>query len=145
MKSEIEWQTGKPTENGKYLITLWGGFITTDIWIEDKQEWWQYYPKNIIAWCPLKTITPFKETITKYENYKNTSMTAKEKELLKAYKKYINFLGDNYNTVLGLASVHGYNCNEKDIEKGQQLRDAIKQLEEECGVPDDNVLIDYLY
>jgi hypothetical protein len=147
MKSEIKWQTGIPTESGKYLITLWDGFVTTDIWIEDKQNWWQFYPKNIITWCPLKTITPFKEMINKYENYKNknTNMTQKQKELVKLYKKYINFLSNSYADVFGIAHTHGYQCSDEDFEMGEKLRNAIKKLEEECGVPADDTLIDYLY
>lgn len=61
-------------------------------------------------------------------------MDTKEKELIKAYQKYIHFLGEAYNDVLTLAWVHGYRCSEQEIEFGQQLRNAIKRLEEECGV-----------
>lgn len=70
-------------------------------------------------------------------------MTAKEKELVKAYKKYIQFLGDEYNAVFTLAYVHGYNCSESKIELGQQMRNAIQELEIECDIPDKN-LIGYL-
>ncbi len=61
-------------------------------------------------------------------------MTAKELELIKAYKEYINFLGKAYDNVLVLAFVHGYRCSEQDIEFGEQMRNAIKELEEECGI-----------
>ena len=44
-------------------------------------------------------------------------MTAKELDLIKAYKEYINFLGEEYK-----------------INLGQQMRNAIKELEEECGI-----------
>ena len=143
MKSEIEWKTGNPTENGKYLITLLDGFVTTDIWIEDKQTWWQFYPKNIISWCPLKSIKPFKEMINKYEKYKNKNMnmSPKEKELVKLYKKYINFLSNAYGDVF----THGYKCSDEEFEMGENLKNAIKELEEECGVPADDTLIDYIY
>ena len=70
-------------------------------------------------------------------------MTAKEKELVKAYKKYIHFLGNEYDVVFTLAYVHGYNCSESKIELGKQLRKEIQELEEECGLPDEN-LIGYL-
>ena len=63
-------------------------------------------------------------------------MTAKEKELVKAYKKYIHFLGIEYDAVFTLAYVHGYNCSESKIELGEQLRKEIQELEEECGVND---------
>lgn len=39
-------------------------------------------------------------------------MTAKEKELVKVYKNYIHFLGNEYDAVFTLAYVHGYNCSE---------------------------------
>ena len=61
-------------------------------------------------------------------------MTAKEFELIKAYKEYIHFLSKAYDDVLVLAWVHGYRCSEQEIEFGQQMRNAIKELEEECGV-----------
>lgn len=58
----------------------------------------------------------------------------KEKELVEAYKKYIRFLGDEYNAVFTLAYIHGYNCSESKIELAEQLRKEIQELEEECGV-----------
>lgn len=70
-------------------------------------------------------------------------MTAKEKELVKAYKKYIHFLGEEYNAVFTLAYVHGYNCSDSKIELAEQLRKEIQELEEECGIPNE-YLEDYL-
>lgn len=61
-------------------------------------------------------------------------MTAKEKELVKAYKKYIDLLGKAYNETLLIAHIHGYNCPDSDIKLGEQLRNDIKTLEEECGI-----------
>lgn len=61
-------------------------------------------------------------------------MTAKELELIKAYKEYIHFLSEAYDDVIRLAWVHGYNCTEKEIELGQQLRNSIQDLEKECGI-----------
>ena len=61
-------------------------------------------------------------------------MTAQEKELAEAYKKYIYFLENEYDVVFTLAYVHGYNCSESKIELGKQLRKEIQVLEEECGV-----------
>ena len=61
-------------------------------------------------------------------------MTAKELDLIKAYKEYINFLGEEYDEVLNIANIHGYNCEEYKIKLGQQMRNAIKKLEEECGI-----------
>ena len=62
------------------------------------------------------------------------SLTAKELELIKAYKEYINFLGEEYDEVFNIANIHGYNCEEYKINLGQQMRNAIKKLEEECGI-----------
>ena len=61
-------------------------------------------------------------------------MTAKELELSKAYKEYIHFLGKAYDVAFGIANIHGYNCSESEIKLGQQMRNAIKELEDECGV-----------
>lgn len=70
-------------------------------------------------------------------------MTAKEKELVMAYKKYIKFLGEAYDDAFMFAHAHGYSCCETDIELGQQMRNAIQELEIECDIPDEN-LIGYL-
>lgn len=70
-------------------------------------------------------------------------MTAKEKELVKAYKKYICLLGKAYNETLLIAHIHGYNCPDSDVKLGEQLRNDIKTLEEECGLPNE-YLEDYL-
>jgi succinate dehydrogenase flavin-adding protein (antitoxin of CptAB toxin-antitoxin module) len=56
-------------------------------------------------------------------------MTAKELELIKAYKEYIHFLDKDV-----MAWINGYQCSEQKIEFGQQMRNAIKELEEECGI-----------
>ena len=61
-------------------------------------------------------------------------MTAKEKELVKAYKKYINLLGKAYNETLLIAHIHGYNCPDSDIKLGEQLRKEIQELEKACGM-----------
>ena len=67
----------------------------------------------------------------------------KELKLIQAYQKYIHFLSKAYDDVLTLAWVHGYRCSESEIEFGQQLRSAIKELEEECGV-DPNLYEKYI-
>lgn len=70
-------------------------------------------------------------------------MTTKEKELVKAYKNYIHFLGNEYDIVFSIANTHGYNCSESKIELGEQLRKEIQELEEECGMPNE-YLEDYI-
>ena len=61
-------------------------------------------------------------------------MTAKELELIKAYQEYIHFLSKAYDVAFNIANIHGYNCSESEIEFGQQMRNAIKELEKECGI-----------
>ena len=61
-------------------------------------------------------------------------MTVKELDLIKAYKEYINFLSEESDEVFNIANIHGYNCEEYKINLGQQMRNAIKKLEEECGI-----------
>lgn len=71
-------------------------------------------------------------------------MSSTEKKLIKAYKKYIHFLSEAYDESFLIANAHGYNCSEADVAFGQQLRNDIQDLENECGVPDE-ILMDYLY
>lgn len=56
------------------------------------------------------------------------------KELIDAYKKYIDFLSKAYDDVFLFAITHDYTCTETEIKIGQQLRDEIKKLEKECGI-----------
>ena len=65
-------------------------------------------------------------------------MKLKEKELLNAYKNYIDFLGKAYDDVFLFANSHGYTCSETEIRIGQQLRDEIEMLEKECKI-DNNI------
>lgn len=65
-------------------------------------------------------------------------MKLKEKELLNAYKNYINFLSKAYDDVFLFANSHGYTCSETEIKLGQQLRDKIEMLEKECEI-DNNI------
>jgi hypothetical protein len=43
-------------------------------------------------------------------------MENKEIKLIKAYKKYINFLSNSYADVFSIAHAHGYQCSEEDFE-----------------------------
>lgn len=70
-------------------------------------------------------------------------MSLKELKLIQVYQKYIHFLGEAYNDMFAVANAHGYNCTKQEIEFGQQLRNAIKELEEECGV-DPNLYEKYI-
>ena len=67
----------------------------------------------------------------------------KEQQLIKAYKKYIHFLSEAYDEAFLIANAHGYNCSEAEVAFGQQLRNAIQDLETECNIPDE-ILTEYL-
>lgn len=60
----IQWQTGTPKETGKYLITTKHHEVEVDMWrrIPDKygDHWKSHYDEDIIAWCLIENIEPFK-------------------------------------------------------------------------------------
>ena len=63
MESVIKWQTGEPKESGTYLATIKGRY---SIFVQYAQfgclTGWSYFkPKEIIAWCKLSDIEPYKE------------------------------------------------------------------------------------
>lgn len=63
--SVVEWQTGEPTENGEYLVSLEDGSVCRDEWrelyCEDDIRCWVYNEGEVIAWCKLNNIKPYKE------------------------------------------------------------------------------------
>ena len=63
MESVIKWQTGFPTMEGEYLVTDIKDNITCDCWCvyEHYQYWAQHTDRDVIAWCPLSEIEPYKE------------------------------------------------------------------------------------
>lgn len=59
----IQWQTGEPKESGLYLVTISGKY---SIFVQCMQfgclTGWSYFkPEEIIAWCKLNDIKPYKE------------------------------------------------------------------------------------
>lgn len=62
--SIIQWQTGTPKETGKYLITTKHHEVEVDIWLRKADEYgthWQiHYDEDVIAWCKIESIKPFK-------------------------------------------------------------------------------------
>ena len=66
--SIIHWETGEPKEEGAYLITTLRGKISFDRWLtelprftdEDNECGWEYN-REVIAWCKLSDIEPYKE------------------------------------------------------------------------------------
>lgn len=64
MESVIKWKTGTPNEFGQYLVTTSTGFISTDVWLKDVMRWYEHSEdcfEEVIAWCPLSGIEPYKE------------------------------------------------------------------------------------
>lgn len=61
--SAIRWQTGEPKESGMYLVTISGKY---SIFVQCAQfgclTGWSYFkPEEIIAWCKLSDIKPYRE------------------------------------------------------------------------------------
>lgn len=68
MESVIKWNTGKPKEEGYYLITTNFGHVTLDHWMKKHSYSESYYDwslhngyKEVRAWCKLSDIAPCKE------------------------------------------------------------------------------------
>ena len=60
-QSLIKWQTGKPEEEGTYLVTLKvreDVVVTYNIY-SYSEEW--HYSNKVLAWCKLSDIKPFKD------------------------------------------------------------------------------------
>ena len=72
-ESIIKWHTGKPTETGWYVVTVkneYGELYTdTDFYVINvgfKNYWFAFddsSKEEIIAWCPLSEIEPYKEEV----------------------------------------------------------------------------------
>lgn len=63
-KSTIKWQTGTPKDDGQYLITTKHHEVEADIWtskVDGYGDHWVFnYDVDVIAWCEIKSIEPFK-------------------------------------------------------------------------------------
>lgn len=60
-QSLIKWQTGEPKTHGRYLVQTKDDGIQISIWSSFVQSWSLYSNSEIIAWCPLNDIEPYKE------------------------------------------------------------------------------------
>lgn len=66
-QSIINWQTGEPKKEGMYIVTLLNGSVALDecIVIDNTDEEdiaiWRYWDEDVIAWCKLTDIEPYKE------------------------------------------------------------------------------------
>lgn len=65
MESVIKWRTGEPKDKGWYLVTAKYGKINKDFWLGhldgSLNGWDKHLDSDIIAWCPLSEIEPYKE------------------------------------------------------------------------------------
>ena len=63
-QSIVKWQTGEPKKSGTYLVTIRGKY---SIFVQSAQfgvftGWGYFKPEEIIAWCKLSDIKPYKES-----------------------------------------------------------------------------------
>ncbi len=63
IESVIKWRTGLPDIEGEYLITEDNGDVSVDCWcvLEHYQYWAQHRDDEVVAWCKLSDIEPYKE------------------------------------------------------------------------------------
>lgn len=61
MKSIIEWKTGEPKKVGRYLVQTKDDGVQISFWSSFIQSWSLYSKSEIIAWCKLSDIEPYKE------------------------------------------------------------------------------------
>lgn len=60
--SVVKWQTGEPKESGSYLVTIkgtHGTFVECCYSCFSMLSHWSW--NNVIAWCKLSDIEPYKE------------------------------------------------------------------------------------
>lgn len=64
MESKIKWQTGEPYESGRYLVTMKDGTVSVLEWYNSYTgcKYWDCKTESeVIAWCKLSDIEPYKE------------------------------------------------------------------------------------
>lgn len=57
MESVIKWRTGKPNKSGWYIVSTRDNKVTYDVFSESHP----WFMEDVIAWCPLSEIEPYKE------------------------------------------------------------------------------------
>lgn len=61
MESVIKWRTGEPKDLCEYIVMLEDGEIRLDSWMSGGFGWCFNSIEEVIAWCPLNEIKPYKE------------------------------------------------------------------------------------
>jgi hypothetical protein len=63
MESLIKWQKGEPKESGAYLATIKGRYsiFVQYAYFGVLTNWEYFKPEEILAWCKLSDIKPYKE------------------------------------------------------------------------------------
>ena len=66
IESTIKWHKGEPKEIGEYIVTTLDGLIDYDVVYRhsDGDLFWGFYD-NILAWCKLSNIEPYKDETNK--------------------------------------------------------------------------------
>ena len=87
MKSIIKWQTGKPKDKGRYLVTTVDGIVCYDYWtVFPTNSYWQYRSKfDVVAWCKLSDIKPYKNNIN-YNEDKDEDIISDSKSICASEK-----------------------------------------------------------
>ena len=63
MESVVKWQTGEPKERGSYIVSSKGldaNYVTCAVYVHET-GWCHWKKEEIIAWCKLSDIEPYKE------------------------------------------------------------------------------------
>lgn len=61
MESVIKWQTGEPKEKGEYLVTTLDGIVDYDVVYKNSKGDMVFGNfENVLAWCKLDDIKPYK-------------------------------------------------------------------------------------
>lgn len=63
MKQVIKWQKGEPKERGSYIVYIKGldsNYVTCAVYVHET-GWCHWKKEEIIAWCKLSEIEPYKE------------------------------------------------------------------------------------
>lgn len=60
MENVIKWQTGEPKKLDYYIVTTkWG--VALEMYLTSIGRWNRLDAEEVIAWCPLSEIDPYKE------------------------------------------------------------------------------------